>query len=136
MKLDTATDLVAARLAQAIRDYVPRHPTKFQKLLPLKDSIAELRGKGVSYAAIADILRNINVPVAGDTVFRFCHEILGEPMIRRRKRRKMAAGVPKERARKESRKDNTTGTDRKADSLPVPGSERATGPRIADPNTI
>ena len=136
MKTDTATDLVATRLAKAIRDYVPRHPTKFRKLLPLKDSIAELRSKGVSYAAVADILRNINVSVASDTIFRFCHEVLGEPMTRRRRRRKVADGVPKERAHKESRKDNAIGTDRKADSLSVPGSERVTGPRIADPNTI
>jgi hypothetical protein len=52
MKSDSATDLVAARLAKAIRDYVPRHPTKFQKLMPMKDSIEELRSKGVSYAAM------------------------------------------------------------------------------------
>ena len=36
MKTDSVTDLVAARLAQAIRDYMPRHPTKFQKLLPIE----------------------------------------------------------------------------------------------------
>ena len=80
MKTDSAADLVAARWAQAIRDYAPRHPTKFQKLLPMKVGIAELRSKGASYAAIADMLRNVNVPVASDTVFRFCHEVLGEPM--------------------------------------------------------
>ena len=94
MKTDSATDLAAARLAQAIRDYVPRHPTKFRKLLPMKGSIAELRSKGASYAAIADILRNINVPVASDTVFRFCHEVLGEPMTRRRKTAEDAAPSP------------------------------------------
>ena len=66
--------------------------------MPLKDSIAELRSKGASYAAIADILRNVNVPVASDTVFRFCHEILGEPMTRRHKRGKMPARVPTKRA--------------------------------------
>ena len=136
MKTDPATDLAATRLAQAVRDYTPRHPTKFQKLLAMKDSIAELRCKGASYATIADILRNINVPVACDTIFRFCHEVLGEPMTRRRKRRKMATGVPNERAHEESHEDDATGFDRKADNLPVPGSVRATGPRIADPNTI
>ena len=136
MKPDSATDLVAARLAQAIRDYTPRHPTKFQKLLPLKDSIAELRGKGASYAAIADILRNINVPVAGDTVFRFCHEVLGEPMARRGKRRKKLARVPTERSRGKPVVNKATGARKRADSQPVREWQPSVGPHIADPNNI
>jgi hypothetical protein len=134
MKNDPATDLVAARLAQAIRDYVPRHPTKFQKLLPMKDSIAELRSKGASYAAIAGILRNVNMPVASDTVFRFCHEILGEPMTRRRKRRKVAVADPKKLGREKPRE--AAGTVRKAESQPFHTWQRPAGPHIADPNTI
>jgi hypothetical protein len=134
MKTDTATDLAAARLAQAIRDYVPRHPTKFRKLLPMKGSIAELRSKGASYAAIADILRNVNVPVASDTVFRFCHEILGEPMTRRRKRRKVTVADPKKLGREKPRE--APGTVRKAESQPFHTWQRPAGPHIADPNTI
>jgi hypothetical protein len=136
MKNDPATDLVAARLAQAIRDYVPRHPTKFQKLLPMKDSIAELRSKGASYATIADILRNINVPVASDTIFRFCHEVLGEPMTRRRKRRKTLARVPTERAREKPREHYTGGTGQKTHDRPAFSWKRSAGPHIADPNNI
>ena len=136
MKTDSATDLVAARLAQAIRDYVPRHPTKFQKLLPLKDSIAELRGKGVSYAAIADILRNINVPAASDTIFRFCHEVLGEPMTRRRKRRKMPARVLTGRASEKQVVDGAPNIRKQANSQPVREWKPSVGPHIADPNTI
>ena len=136
MKTDSATDLVAARLAQAIRDYVPRHPTKFQKLLPMKGSIAELRSKGASYAAIADILRNNNVSVASDTVFRFCHEVLGEPMTRRRKRRKVPLRVPAEQARENSPGDHTADARKKADSQPLHGRQNPSGPHIADPNNI
>jgi hypothetical protein len=139
MKTDSETDLVATRLAQAIRDYTPRPPTKFQKLLPMKDSIAELRGKGASYATIATILRNINVPVAGDTVFRFCHEILGEPMTRRHKRRKIPVRALTQRPGEKSRKENARDTSKpqgKPDNQPAAGWERSTGPRIANPNTI
>src|SRR5580698_119496 len=118
MKTDSATDLVAARLAQVIRDYTPRHPTKFQKLLPMKDSIAELRGKGASYAAIAEILRNFNVPAASDTVFRFCHEVLGEPMTRRRKRRKIPVRVPVEQAHEKSRRNHATSAEKYNDNRP------------------
>ena len=102
----------------------------------MKDSIPELRRKGASHAVIADILRDINVPVASDTIFRFCHEILNEPMTRRHKRRKGDPTVPKEGAPKNPRKDNKTGTDGKADHLPIRASRCATGPHIADPNTI
>ena len=134
MKTDSATDLAAARLAQAIRDYVPRHPTKFRKLLPMKGSIAELRSKGASYAAIADILRNINVPVASDTVFRFCHEILGEPKAHYRKRRKVATPKRTKRLTNESalqRARSLGGSLQKDDHRTQPN-----GPRIADPNTV
>ena len=134
MKPDTVTDLAAARLAQAIRDYVPRHPTKFRKLLPMKGSIAELRSKGASYAAIAGILRNVNVPVASDTVFRFCHEILGEPMTRRRKRRKVAVADRKKLGREKPRE--APGTVREAESQPFHTCQRPAGPRIADPKNI
>jgi hypothetical protein len=136
MKTDSATDLVAARLAQAIRDYTPRRPTKFQKLLPMKGSIVELRDKGASYAAIADILRNIKVPVASDTVFRFCHEILGEPMTRRRKRRRVPPRAPTERSREKQVVNKATGTRERADSHPVRTWQPSVGPHIADPNTI
>jgi hypothetical protein len=136
MKTDSATDFVVARLAQAVRDYAPRYPTKFRKLLPMKDSIAELRGKGASYAAIADTLRNINVPVANDTVFRFCHEVLGEPLIHRRKKRKAPVRVPTERAQEKPHEDHATNKSEKADSRPVPNWKETGGPHIADPNTI
>jgi hypothetical protein len=136
MKNDPASDLAAQRLANAIRDYTPKHPSKFQTLLPLKDAIAELRAKGASYATIADILRNINVPVACDTVFRFCHEVLGEPMTRRRKRRKPPVRVLSERAQEKSHEDHSTNKSKKADSRPVSGRKDTNGPRIADPNNI
>ena len=136
MKPDTATDLAAARLAQAIRDYVPRHPTKYQKLLPMKGSIAELRSKGASYATIADILRNINVPVANDTVFRFCHEVLAEPMTRRRKRRNIPARVLTERASEKRVVDGAPNVRKQANSQSVREWKPSVGPHIADPNTI
>ena len=59
----------------------------------MNEGIAELRNKGASYATIAGILRNINIPVSCDTIFRFCHEVLGEPMTQRRKSRKVPVRV-------------------------------------------
>ncbi len=43
MTNDPTSDLAARRLVNAIRDYTPKHPRKFQNLLPMKDGIAELK---------------------------------------------------------------------------------------------
>ena len=43
---------------------------------PLKEGIAELRRKRASYQAIAEILRDIDVPVSHVTVARFCRDVL------------------------------------------------------------
>ena len=64
-------ELAQNQFATAVRNFTPKPPAKFQKLLLLKDGIAELRRKGASYAIIANILRNISVAVSHDTVARF-----------------------------------------------------------------
>jgi hypothetical protein len=40
------TELAQNHFATAVRNFTPKPPAKFQKLLPLKDGIAELRRKG------------------------------------------------------------------------------------------
>ena len=69
-------ELAQNQFATAVRNFTPKPSAKFQKLLPLKDGIAELRRKGAFYAIIADILRSTNVVVSHDTVARFCREVL------------------------------------------------------------
>ncbi|MGD0650913.1 MAG: hypothetical protein ABSA97_07215 [Verrucomicrobiia bacterium] len=134
MKSDSASDSQTSRFESAIRDYAPKPSRKFQKLLPLKAGIAELRKRRASYKTIADILDNLNIQVACDTVFRFCHEILGEPKAHYRRKRKTSTP----RVRKRPGKDSPTphalspgGSPQKADRW-----TEANGPRIADPNTI
>ena len=134
MKSDSASDSQTSRFESAIRDYAPKPSRKFQKLLPLKAGIAELRKRRASYKTIADILHNLGVLVACDTVFRFCHEILGEPKAHYRRKRKTSTP----RVRKRPGKDSPTphalslgGSPQKADRW-----TEANGPRIADPNTV
>ena len=81
------TELAQNQFVTAVRNFTPKPSAKFQKLLPFKDGIVELRRKGASYAIIADILRNINVAVSLDTVTRFCREVL-KLMPRTRRPRK------------------------------------------------
>ena len=134
MKSNSASDSQMSRFESAVRDYAPKHSRKFQKLLPLKAGIAELRKRRASYKTIVDILYNLGILVACDTVFRFCHEILGEPTAHHRRKRKTSTP----RATKRPGKDSPTpralspgGSPQKADR----GTE-ANGPRVADPNNI
>jgi hypothetical protein len=67
-----------ATIRQAVADFTPRRPQKFQDLLPAKDVIAELRQKRASYRAIADLLTKHCLPTSKTAVAVFCHEVLSE----------------------------------------------------------
>lgn len=108
--------------ATAVRNFTPPLSVKFQMLLRFKEGIAELRRKGASYETIAEILRNINVIVSHDTVTEFCHDVLGIPPARRRKRKRNVRATPY-RPPSRSPKGN--------DAHPAPR-----GPRVADPNNV
>jgi len=117
----TATDSATRQFAAAVREFTPKASGKFQKLLPFKDGIAELRRKHASYEIIADILRNINVTVSHDTVARFCHEVLGLTPAQRRR---------------QPRRSRVTQQFRKNPKPPTIISQPAGGPRVADPHNI
>jgi hypothetical protein len=51
------------RFTEAVRDYAPSAPRKWQMLLTLQPGIAELRRKGASYQTITEILWAADVPV-------------------------------------------------------------------------
>ena len=62
---DTSTsNLVEHRWDEAVKNYVPRVSTKWKKLVSVQEGILELRRKHASYRTIAQILRNIDVPVS------------------------------------------------------------------------
>jgi hypothetical protein len=129
-----ASDSPTNRFENAVRNYSPKPPRKFQKLLPLKTGIAELRKRRASYQTITDLLRDLDISVSCDTVFRFCHEILGEPKARyRRKRKTSTLGV-----RKQPDKPSPTprvlspgGSSQQPDRW-----TQVNGPRVADPDDI
>ena len=132
-------ELAQNQFATAVRNFTPKLSAKFQKLLPLKDGIAELRRRGASYETIADILCNTNVVVSHDTVARFCREVLKLTPRTRRPRKASAkalqhdsTGNPKANL---VRKANTPQSD-KGDRPDLRVFRPHSGPRIADPNTI
>jgi len=111
------SDQTNHRFAEAVRDYAPTVPRKWQKLLTLKPGIAELRRKGASYQTITDILRAADVPVSRTTVARFCRDVL-QPSHPRKQRRPASRISPSQPQRSSVPPVNTG------------------GPRIANPRTI
>jgi len=128
-------DAARKQFDEAVRTYAPKMAGKLRQLLPFKEGIAELRGRGASYATIAGILRDVGVTVSRDTVTRFCTEVLKltQPHAgQRQKSRRIAAETLRNRSPKKG------GT--MAENMPTRGGPSAdaprTGPRIADPNSI
>lgn len=75
----------AATVRQAVAEFTPRRPQKFQDLLPAKDVITELRQKRASYRSIADLLTQHCLPTSKTAIAVFCHQVLGEGVRPRRR---------------------------------------------------
>jgi DNA-binding transcriptional MerR regulator len=80
------TDIAARtqRFRDAVRAFTPPPPTRYAKLMPLKDGIIELREKGASLRLIRELLATVDVAVSIDTIARFLAEVNGEITAQRR----------------------------------------------------
>lgn len=85
-----------ATVRQAVADFTPRRPQKFQELSPAREVIVELRQKRASYRAIAELLTQHCLPISKTAVAAFCHEVLGEIVRpkRRPNRKRLSAPLP------------------------------------------
>ena len=72
------TSFDPAAVRQAVAEFTPLRPQKFQDLIPAKDVIVELRQKRASYRAIAALLTQHCLPTSKTAIAAFCHHILGE----------------------------------------------------------
>ncbi len=88
------TSFDPASVRQAVAEFTPRRPEKFQDLIPAKDVIAELRQKRASYRAIAELLTQHCLPTSKTAIAVFCHEVLGEIVRPRRRPGRRRPGVP------------------------------------------
>ena len=79
------TSFDPASVRQAVAEFTPRRPEKFEDLMPARDVIAELRQKRASYRAIAELLTQHCLPTSKTAIAVFCHEVLGE-IVRPRRR--------------------------------------------------
>jgi hypothetical protein len=79
------TSFDPATVRQAVAEFTPLRPQKFQDLLPAKDVIAELRQRRASYRAIAELLTQHCLPTSKTAIAAFCHQVLTE-IVRPRRR--------------------------------------------------
>lgn len=124
-----------ATVRQAVAEFTPRRPEKFQDLIPAKEVIAELRQKRASYRAIAELLTQHCLPTSKTAVAVFCHEVLGEivrPRRRPGRKRPVVPAVSTPETAQQQPPDTLPTTE-----LPTNGSNeesqqpRTRGPRIA-----
>ncbi|MCL4217581.1 MAG: hypothetical protein KJ052_11350 [Candidatus Hydrogenedentes bacterium] len=123
-----------ATVRQAVAEFTPRRPEKFQDLNPAKEVIAELRQKRASYRAIAELLTQHCLPTSKTAVAVFCHEVLGEIVRPRRRPGRKRPGVPSV-ANPASASEPPTDTPPPAEPTSGGNGEdapsRSRGPRIA-----
>jgi hypothetical protein len=72
------TDIAAqtARFEEAVRAFTPVCKTRYAKLLPFRDGIAQLRENGASYDTIRELLVAAGLTVAVDTIGNFVREVI------------------------------------------------------------
>jgi hypothetical protein len=138
----TAIAVRTQRFRDAVRAFTPQPPTRYAKLMPLKDGIIELREKGASLRLIRELLATVDVAVGTDTIARFLAEVNGEqPPHRSSKRsRRQRSVVPVPIASTPI----TSPAPQSSSSKPTPTSNadapsqrpRTRGPRIADPHNL
>lgn len=124
-------------IRQAVADFKPRRPQKFQELIPAREVIVGLRQKHASYRSIAELLTQHCLPISKTAVAGFCHEVLGESVRARRRpsRKRPPATEPDKGVSQiplppsESASTDTSSTDESVDTDALPA--RTRGPRIA-----
>lgn len=63
--------------------YPPKLARKLKLLLPLKSHIEGLLAKRASYDDIRTLLKEANIIVSKNTVYRFCRDVIGQPPTRK-----------------------------------------------------
>lgn len=132
------TSFDPARVRQAVAEFTPLRPQKFQDLLPAKDVIAELRQRRASYRAIAELLTQHCLPTSKTAIATFCHQVIGEivrPHRRPGRKRPPSPAAPNGRvaspAQSESVEDHPAQESQADSNGGGTPQTRSRGPRIA-----
>jgi hypothetical protein len=123
--MNSATQMTQVRsaLASAVETFEPSPRVRFKTLAPFKNEVQDLKGRGASFATIAEILNEHSVQVSHETVRRFYRETIEKKPSRRKRSRN---GLINAKSRKPVRNE---GSEPKTPRPATPKAER--GPRIA-----
>lgn len=117
-----------ATVRQAVAEFTPLRPQKFQDLLPAKDVIAELRQRRASYRAIAELLTQHCLPTSKTAIAAFCHQVLAEIVRPRRRPARKRPPSPAEPNGRVASVSPEPAAESGSEDLPQ---TRSRGPRIA-----
>jgi len=124
------------RFKELASGYQPKLPPKLAQMLPHKKQIQELRERKAAYDDIRLLLRNVNIIVSLDTIYRFCRDVLGQ-----KSNRPYKARAPKHPSSKvlpvlPSPENIQTTLREQRERFPGPWSRRKRGPRIANSKNL
>ena len=124
-----------SRFDELASGFKPKLPRKFRLLLLFKNQIEGLLARQASYDDIRLLLEDVGVVVSKNTVYRFCHQVIGQKVIRRRNQ-----AVPKEIAplkiSQVSPESIQTALLEQRERYLGPWSRRKRGPHIADSKNL
>ena len=122
------------RLKALVEDFKPK-ARRFGRLLPFKTEIQELRKRHAAFDDIRLILQDAGVTVSIDTIYRFCHDILGEKPRRAYKSRVRKTPQLKVAPILSSPESIEAAFRERRERIPGPWRKKR-GPRIADPKNL
>jgi hypothetical protein len=79
------------RFRAAASQYTHTAKSRASRLLTLKDDIAALRKRGISYRAIGELLTQSGIPASDTCVTNFCHRVLKEKLAHKSSAKRSAS---------------------------------------------
>lgn len=128
------------RFRTTASQYTRTAKSRASRLLALKDDIAALRKRGISYRAISELLIQSGIIASDTCVTNFCHRVLQERIIRKSPAKRDASRRPKHPASSQDKTEvlpkTITQTAPATANKPVTASDEimvfaSRGPRIA-----
>ena len=123
-----------SRFIELASGYKAKLPRKLALLLPFKCQIEGLLAKQASYDDIRLLLQDVEVVVSKNTVYRFCHQVIGQKAVRQHNTGMKE--TPKISPVLSSPESIRTTLREQRERFPGPWSRRKRGPRIADSKNL
>jgi hypothetical protein len=114
--------------------FKPKLPPKLALMLPFKNQIEGLLAKRASYDDIRLLLEDVKVVVSKNTIYRFCHQVIGYQSVRRRDHAEAKELAPFKISPEQP--SIQAALQERREQIPGPWSRRKPGPRIANSKNL